>query len=147
MKTKNNKNTIGYAIGRSNWYLRTLFNKLLKEEGINLTNEQWTVLKIISTYPALSQTEIAENSLKDKTNVTRILDVLEKNNYIARQRDENDRRKYQILLTTAGKNILEDVWPVAKKLEKICTGNMNENEVNNLISSLDSICNKIKKYL
>lgn len=146
--TKNGKeNSIGYAIGRTNWYLKTLLNKLLKEEGFSITNEQWIVLKVISANPAVSQTEIAEKSLKDKTNITRILDLLEKSAYIERRKDDRDRRMNRIHITNQGKKILKAVNPVTQKTDEIFTHSLNRNQVKEFIQSLDAICIKIKKEL
>ena len=92
MLKNSNVYSLGYAIGKTNWYVKTLLNKHLKEEKCGITNEQWLVLKVIGANPAVSQTEIAEKSQKDKTNITRIIDLLEKSGYIKRRRDERDRR-------------------------------------------------------
>ena len=140
-------NSVGYAIGKTNWYLRTLLNKLLKEEGIGITNEQWFVLKIISANPGVSQTEIAEKSRKDKTNITRILDLLEKNAYVERRRDDRDRRMYRIDITAQGKTILKAVNPVARKTDDILSRSLNGKEIKELIVSLDAICDSIKSEL
>lgn len=146
--TKNGKeNSLGYAIGKTNWYLKTLLNKLLKEEGLNITNEQWIVLKVICANPAVSQTEIAEKSLKDKTNITRILDILEKNAYIERRKDHKDRRMNRIHITEQGLKILKAVNPVTQKTDKICTDSLNKKQAKELIQSLDTICIKIRKEL
>ena len=145
--TNNTDNSLGYAIGRTNWYLKTLLNKLLKEEGFNITNEQWIVLKVIRENPAVSQTEIAELSQKDKTNITRILDLLEKNTYIERRRDDRDRRMNRIYITKHGKKVLTAVNPVTQKINKICTQSLNEKEVNDLIRSLDAVCTSIRSRL
>ncbi len=146
--TKNRKEkSLGYAIGRTNWYLKTLLNKLLKEKGFNITNEQWIVLKVISTNPAVSQTEIAEKSQKDKTNITRILDLLEKSAFIERRRDDRDRRMNRIYITGQGKKILKAVNPVTQRINDICTQSLNKEEVDKLIKSLDAVCNAIRGEL
>ncbi len=146
--TKNSKeNSLGYAIGKTNWYLKTLLNKLLREGGCSITNEQWIVLKVISANPAVSQTEIAEKTLKDKTNITRILDLLEKSACIERRRDDRDRRMYRIHITEQGKRILKAVNPVTQKTDEICTHSLSKKEVKELIESLDAICISIKNEL
>lgn len=145
--TKKNDYSIGYAIGKTSWYMKTLLNKVLKEEGFSITNEQWTVLKVINETPSLSQTEIAEKSLKDKTNITRILDLLEKSSWIERRRDENDRRMNRIHITEQGKEILAAVKPVTGKTDEICKKSLSKKEVNELIKSLDKICSGIKEKL
>ncbi len=149
MKNKNNENekSLGYAIGKTNWYVKTLLNKLLKEEGCPITNEQWIVLKVIAENPALSQTEIAEKSQKEKTNITRILDLLEKSACIKRRKDDRDRRMYRIHITEQGKKILKAVKPVTQKTNEIVIHSLNKKKVKELIESLDAVCISIKKEL
>lgn len=147
MGKNSNEKLLGYAIGRTHWYLKSLLSKLLKEGGSSITNEQWIVLKVIAANPAVSQTEIAEKSLKDKTNITRILDLLEKRAYIERRRDDRDRRMYRIHITGQGKRVLESVNPVTLKIDEICTHSLNKKEVSEIIESLDTICDSIKKEL
>jgi DNA-binding MarR family transcriptional regulator len=147
MARNNREKSLGYAIGRTNWYIKTLLNKILKEEGFSITNEQWMVLKVISANPGASQTEIAEKSLKDKTNITRILDLLEKSAFIKRLRDDRDRRINRILITQQGKRMLKAVNPVTQKTDEICTHALNKKEVEELIKSLNAICAGIKDKL
>ena len=139
--------SLGYAIGRTNWYLKTLLNKLFREEGFSITNEQWVVLKVILEYPASSQTEIAEKSQKDKTNITRILDLLEKNAWIERRRDARDRRMNRIYITEQGQTKLKTVAPVTQKIDKICTNSLGKKEKEKLINSLDAVCRAIQDKL
>lgn len=147
MSNKSNEYSIGYTIAKTNWYLRTLLNKLLKEEGIAITNEQWFVLKVIFDNPGVSQTEIAEKSRKDKTNITRILDLLERSTYIERRRDDLDRRMYRIDITAQGKKILKAVNPVSLTTDEILSRSLNRKEIKELIVSLDTICDSIKSEL
>ncbi len=145
---KNNKEiSLGYAIGKTNWYLKTLLNKLLKEGECGITNEQWIVLKVVEENPAVSQTEIAEKSQKDKTNITRILDLLEKGSCIERRKDDRDRRMYRIHITKKGEKKLQAVRPITQKIDAICTQPVNKKKGKELIESLDAICDNIKKEL
>lgn len=147
MSKNNSEYSLGYAVAKTNWYMKTLLSKLLQEEKCGVTNEQWFVLKMINENPGSSQTEIAEKSQKDKTNITRILDLLEKNAYIERRRDDRDRRMYRIHLTKDGEKVLKAVIPVTQKTEKICTHSLNKKEITEIIKLLDSVCANIKKEL
>lgn len=147
MLKSSNEKSLGYAVGKTNWYLKTLLNKLLREEECGITNEQWLVLKVIAANPAVSQTEIADKSQKDKTNITRIIDILEKKGYIERQRDEIDRRMYRIHATDTGKKLLKAVNPITQRTEEICTQSLNKKQVRELIKALDTVCDSIKKEL
>jgi DNA-binding MarR family transcriptional regulator len=147
MQKSSSEYSLGYTIGKTNWYMKTLLSKLLREEKCGITNEQWFVLKMINENPGSSQTEIAERSQKDKTNITRILDLLEKSAYIERRRDDRDRRVYRIHLTAEGKKVLKAVIPVTQKTEKICTHSINKKQITEIIKLLDSVCANIKKEL
>lgn len=139
--------SLGYAIGRTNWYLKTYVNKLLKEGGVSITNEQWLVLKEVSFNPGLSQTEIAEKCIKDKTNITRILDLLENKGYLERKKDHKDRRMYRIHITDQGKHVIDAVMPITQKTNDVCKKALKDEEINVLIKLLDTICGNVKKHL
>jgi DNA-binding MarR family transcriptional regulator len=61
----------------------------------------------------LSQVELADRTFKDKPNVTRMLDVLERRGLIVRQPDEEDRRAYKVFLTEMGRQLKNDLIPLA----------------------------------
>lgn len=147
MSKNSNELSLGYAIGKTNWYLKTLINKLLREEECSITNEQWLVLKVIDANPGMSQTEVAEKSQKEKTNITRILDLLEKSGCIERRKDERDRRYYRIHATDEGKNVLKTVNPITEKTEEICTQSLSRKQIKEMIALLERVCDSVKKQL
>jgi DNA-binding MarR family transcriptional regulator len=147
MSKSSSEYSLGYTIGKTNWYMKTLLNKLLREERCSITNEQWFVLKVINENPGSSQTEIAQRSQKDKTNVTRILDLLEKSAYIERRRDDRDRRMYRIHPTSEGKKVLKAVIPVTQRTDEICTNSLTKKQITEIIKLLDLVCTNIKKEL
>lgn len=147
MSANSDELLLGYAIGKTNWYMKTLINKLLREEDCGITTEQWLVLKVIDTNPGMSQTEVAENSQKEKTNITRIIDLLEKRGCIERRKDERDRRFYRIHATDEGKKVLKTVNPITERSEAICTRSLNKKEIKKMIALLDNVCAEIKEEL
>jgi len=105
------------------------FKKYAKKElakvGVKLSSEQWVVLKRISEHPGTTQREIATSTYKDPASITRILDLLQKQDLIKRE-GGNDRRSFGIYLAEKGEKVVEDVLPVAvqmraKGLEGIST--------------------------
>ena len=67
--------TLGNYISKANWHMRTYFTKLIQSSGVPVTIEQWVILNIVHLGPGMSQAEIATKVIKDKTNVTRILEI------------------------------------------------------------------------
>jgi len=113
--------SLGFLVGRANAAMRAGFNRAIGEAGIAATAEQWGVLNIVRSSPGIIQSEIAERSMKDRTNVTRMLDLLEKNGHIERRSDADDRRSYRIYITAAGVSLLDRLRPLAVAVNKKAT--------------------------
>ncbi|MCY9197693.1 MarR family transcriptional regulator [Bacillus atrophaeus] len=93
---------IGYNIKTSRRIIRFLAIHL-KEEGI--TPEQWTVLKRVGESRGISQKELSARADKDQATLTKILDLLEKKNFIRREANPRDRRSFLVVLTEAGEEL------------------------------------------
>ncbi|MCY8825459.1 MarR family winged helix-turn-helix transcriptional regulator [Bacillus atrophaeus] len=93
---------IGYNIKTSRRIIRFLAFHL-KEEGI--TPEQWTVLKRVGESRSISQKELSARADKDQATLTKILDLLEKKNFIRREANPRDRRSFLVVLTEAGEEL------------------------------------------
>jgi MarR family transcriptional regulator, organic hydroperoxide resistance regulator len=122
--------SLGYLIGKTSASMKMSFNRLTKESGINATVEQWILLNTIHASPGITQSDIALKTGKDKTNITRMLDVLEKNGSIERKSDKSDRRVFRIFMTEKGESLLKKLIPLAVLTnEKAVTG-LTKNEIN-----------------
>ncbi len=77
-----------------------------------LTAAQFNVLNILAERPAgLSQRELGDLLVVDRSNVTGLLDRLEKAGWVRRADHPKDRRIYRILLTVAGRQLWGEVQP------------------------------------
>ena len=137
--TEEKQETIGSLITKSYWYVKTYFHKLLRENNIGITTEQFSVMMAVYTKSGITQSEIAKMVLKDKTNITRIIDLLEKSDYIKRKRDRNDRRIYKIYLTKSGKVILNKVFPITEQVDKNGLSNLNISQISELKKLLANV--------
>lgn len=79
--------------------------KHMKENNLPITPDQFRVLTHLWQSDGLSQQELAIGSHRDKANVTRIVDILEREGIVERRDHENDRRIYRIFLTAKGKKL------------------------------------------
>lgn len=59
-----------------------------------ITPEQWTVLKRVSEAEYSTQKQLAERADKDQATLTKILDLLEKQNWIQRVRNPEDAARF-----------------------------------------------------
>jgi len=114
-------------------------NKELQSLGFDLTKEQFVALKILSDCNGASQNKLACITNRDKTSMTRLVNTLEKKNYIARIPSQEDKRINQLFITKAGEKILNDVTPyVIKNIDKLQKG-VNVDETNMIIDALKRI--------
>jgi DNA-binding MarR family transcriptional regulator len=104
---------------------------------LDITPEQCGILHVLREEAGLSQREIGNILFKDKPNVSRMLDSLERKRLIFRQ--PTDRRRFSIFLTEEGKKLAEEILPIGLQLEEQSINGLLARE----IESLESILNKI----
>jgi DNA-binding MarR family transcriptional regulator len=98
--------------------LTRIINLQLKPFGI--TTEQWSVLRTLSESDEITQKELSERADKDQATLTKILDLLEKNEFIERVQNPSDRRSFLIKITNKGTELVKDVAPFLEEIfEKI----------------------------
>ena len=114
METDNKK--IGYYLERTSRIVKLNFHQVFKNLDLSLTPEQWVILDMLNHKNGLSQTVIAEQSFKDAPSISRTIDTLSKKNYVERRNAIDDRRKFEIFLTTEGKEIVKKVEPYVEQL-------------------------------
>jgi len=80
---------------------------------LGLTAAQFNVLNILAlhTAGAMSQRELSERLVVDRSNVTGLLDRLGKAGWVQRKDDPDDRRVYRVSLTPAGRALWEKAHP------------------------------------
>lgn len=139
--------SLGFIVAKTNYLMRTYFNKLIKENNLNVTTEQWAILNAVHNNPGASQTELARACLKDKTNVTRILDLLVKKEYVRREIDVNDRRVYSISLTETGERVLKQLIGLANQGNQCFVSELEKDDYPELVRSLRVITETIDKML
>ncbi|MGN6351818.1 MAG: MarR family winged helix-turn-helix transcriptional regulator [Parafilimonas sp.] len=77
--------------------------KNLRNAGIDITIEQWTVLYHLWKEDCLSQQELCNRTYRDKPSITRLIDNLEKQKLLKRASHKNDKRINLVCLTDAGR--------------------------------------------
>ncbi len=128
-----------YLIERTEKQTKRYANEVLRNSGIEVTPEQWTILKRISEQKVINQREMADLTFKDPASVTRALDVLQQMDLIRRAPMENDRRAYNLLLTEAGEALVAKVTPLAQAIRAKGLENVSDSELAQLKSTLNKI--------
>ncbi len=74
---------------------------------VDLTEQQWRVLRVVQENAGIDPTEIADQACLLLPSLTRILQKLDEKGLISRERDKVDRRRQIIRITAAGEKIIE----------------------------------------
>ncbi len=133
------KDSLGLMIYRTALALKSALQRCFKEKGFEITAEQWAIIRHLWEEEGLSQREIGEKAAKDKPNITRMLDALEKKRLIFRQPDPRDRRKFCVYLTKEGKQLHERLWPLAQNFRQQFIRDLNQPEIDRVKEALNTI--------
>ena len=133
------QDSLGLMIYRTALALKSALQRGFKENGFEITAEQWAIIRHLWEEEGLSQREIGEKAAKDKPNITRMLDALEKKRLIFRQPDSRDRRKFCVYLTKEGKQLHERLLPLAQTLREQVTRSLSQLEIDHVKETLSKI--------
>jgi DNA-binding MarR family transcriptional regulator len=137
------KDSVGFVIYQTALALKSALQRSFRQHGLEITAEQWGIIRHLWEEEGLSQREIGEKAAKDKPNITRMLDALEKKRFIIRQPDPRDRRKFCVYLTPEGKQLHQRLFPLVQGLRQRVTHNLSQPE----IDSLKVILSKIQQSI
>ena len=121
--------SLGTIIHRLDTLLSLALERAFQGNGFHVTSEQWGVLSKLWESDGIHQAELAEKVNKDKHNVTRILNLLEKNGFVRRVRDAGDRRLSKVYLTERGRSLKGKLPPVAKRVLLSAVGKLRHEEI------------------
>ena len=127
---------IFYNIDKAIRAYRNYAQRQLKENGFNITIDQWLIIKAILENPEITQNEIGNLVFKDNASVTRIIELLVKSEFITREVHPNDRRKTNLNVTKSGKKIIEKVQNLIENNRSIALENVSKEELEIMNSAL-----------
>lgn len=89
-----------------------------RQNGLEITPEQWTVLIFLWEKDGVTQQELCNATFKDKPSMTRLIDNMERQHLVVRISDKMDRRTNLIHLTKTGKDMEDKARAIATKTLK-----------------------------
>lgn len=101
----------------------------LKDRGIDITREQWTILSVLWQRDHIPQQMLADVTGRDKPSTTRLLHNLEKNGYLKRTSTSADKRQNLIVLTSKAREIEEVVNQVVEQALEDLTAGIAESDL------------------
>ncbi len=85
-----------------------------------LTVSQFGVLEALYKLGPMYQRDLAREIVKTTGNITTVIDNLEKNDLVRREREAKDRRYFMVVLTTKGEKLIKKIYPAhAKQVDNV----------------------------
>lgn len=98
------------------------------------SDAQFNILSLLrDSEDELSQNDLSRLLLVDKSNITGLIDRLERMKFIKRMKVDGDRRKYHIALTEEGKKVVDELDQMYMDKIHTVTKDFNEKEFQQLI--------------
>lgn len=129
--------SVGYWLLTTAHWMERALNASLEEHGI--TYRQVQVLSCLALRGQLTQAEIAEMLGVEPPTVVRVLDRMERDGWIVRDDDPQDRRKKLICPTERVAPVWEQFLACGKGVRQRATTGLSPDEVNRLIDSLKCV--------
>lgn len=148
MENKNLGKRIGTNIYNTGVVARALSSQTFKDKGIEITAEQHLVLDLVIENGSLYQRQISELTLKDRSNVARIIKILKDKGLIEKVPESRGRRVYKIVVTEKGKELRNKTYPTVLEIRRQFTEGISEEELiitlNTLKKIYDNVRDKVK---
>lgn len=105
-----------------------------------LSPSQFNVLNLLRDYPeGTSQTELSRELIMHRSNVTGLVDRLEKQGLVQRLKDPEDRRAHRVVLTTSGKALMRKILPHYYRAAEDSLGHLSVKGATTLVEDLGRV--------
>jgi len=130
----------GFYIDKTLKKLQSVYLKAFKDNGIDLTIEQWAILhRIYELGEKASQTEITKTNYRNRATTSRVIAGLVKKGLVVKEKFEGDGKRYQLTVTKQGKKIVAKVEPIMYNLREIGVAHIDKNDFQLFLKVLDQI--------
>lgn len=133
------ENTIFYAIESVIKSYRKFAQANLKKVCPTITIDQGLVLNKLLEQPDIRQTDLAKSIFKDNASLSRMLDLLEKNEFITRTINPENRRRFLIRVTKKGKETIKKLDPIVFNNREKALQDITESELFQVEKTLSKI--------
>jgi DNA-binding MarR family transcriptional regulator len=113
----------------------------------NLSPSQFNILNLLYLNPAgCAQIELSRQLIMHRSNVTGLVDRLEKRGLLQRKDSSTDRRAYKVVLTAAGRKLIEKILPDYYAAAEKIWGNFPSVRTKQLVGDLEKLSANIEVF-
>lgn len=142
--TEERYNSYSFLLDRTARRVKQYAQQKFKEMELNITVDQWLVLKHLYENERMKQNELAELLFKDNPTLTRIIDLLCEKKLALRKQNPTDRRSFHVELTQQGKKKVEQLKPRIQKIRLKAWDGLSRDDFTHFKRVLDTIYNNLE---
>lgn len=130
-------------------YLYTESRRLTKglARQFGLTGPQLTVIKILESLDGLSLSSLSDQIKAQNSTVTGIIDRMEREDLVRRERSEADRRIVHITLTDKGKELADKIEVQPMQIFRQALGSLPRKDIEELFRILGAVQRRVREVL
>lgn len=137
--------SLGYGLVHTAILLRSEVVARFQRAGYSVTAEEWAVLALLHEKRAgVSQNELAELTIKDKTTMVRLLDRLAGKDLVERRVSPDDGRVRLVFLTDAGLTLADSLVDIAADLLGELRAGLSREEIETTLRGLHRLADRLK---
>lgn len=143
-KNKILEHRIGLKLVQTGMLSRVFALQTFAENKLSISPEQFTVLATLIEQDGLYQRQISAITLKDRPNITRIINILENDGLVKRLSDVNGRKIFKIFITEKGREVFEQSLPTMYQIWKETVEGIDDDTLETCLSALNKIRENLK---
>ncbi|MBR5004977.1 MAG: winged helix-turn-helix transcriptional regulator [Erysipelotrichaceae bacterium] len=116
-----------------------------KMQGQGINGVQQNYLFHISHQPGISQEQLSDHIMVNKSNVARQLSTLENEGWITRQTSATDKRVYEVYPTEKTMELMPEILSLMKQWNALILEDLSEEEKETLLALMPKITKKARQ--
>lgn len=144
MYEKTPENIFGHTLVETGRQIKLFNLDLFSKKGFDITPEQFIILSILDDNSNLHQMQLCEILYKDRSNMARLIGVLENKGLVKKLPSVDKRLVNKIQITEKGKALKNQIVPVIKESRKVFLNGVTEEELNYCVNVFSKIQNNLK---
>ena len=122
-------------------FVARLADRLLPH-GVSVA--EWAVLRRLWQQEGFTQVALADRMRVRKASLTSVLAGLERKGFVRRTRRGDDRRKYHLFLTKRGRDLKEELLPIAVAINRKAVAGVNPADAGLVVHLLERVIKNLE---
>lgn len=142
-QAKNFKKKTGAMLVAAGIYSRIYARQYFCSQNFEITPEQFVIIEVLMERDGLYQRQLCEITMKDRPNMTRIVNILEHGGYVKRVEDKNKRKVYKIFLTQKARELYPKMEQATLDIRNTITKDINKEDMDTCLTVLNKVLDNL----